>query len=377
MRASGGRDGRDSPLGLPAHRPNTDFGKDAASAVSCSGATCLGETSGDHGGWPVSRAVRSSRWVVTVAISGTAFIACLAFWLSFTALTQLAVRAGIDARQAWAWPLIVDGCIIVATVAVVALRGRAGSRYAWALLVSGAFVSVTANAIQAAWPPEEAIARWLAAAICSVPPIVLLAITHLTVILARKDSASSKSEIPVRPGPPAVAAPERTPQPVLEIPVSRSATSRPSQRHQPPPTAGWPVPALRNPGVSPSVHTPSNQQPAARVSSPSTVVPLLGGPTTAPLHHLAAAREATADKSGLVTGGETARKAAGASATDDGEVVSRDDGDNLGDVRPDAFDPRITQALELRERGLTNKQIATQLGVSETTIRRWRKVAAQ
>ena len=43
---------------------------------------------------------------VVTAITGTVFIAAGAFWLSFTALADLARRSGIDAGQAWAWPLI-------------------------------------------------------------------------------------------------------------------------------------------------------------------------------------------------------------------------------------------------------------------------------
>lgn len=54
-----------------------------------------------------------ARWVVGTAIGGTVLIAVGAFWLSFTALTDLAVRAGIPAGQAWVWPLIVDGIIVV------------------------------------------------------------------------------------------------------------------------------------------------------------------------------------------------------------------------------------------------------------------------
>jgi hypothetical protein len=124
---------------------------------------------------------------LATGIAGTVFIALFAFWLSFTALTQLAVRAGISAGQAWAWPLIVDGVIVVATVAVVALRGRRGSGYAWVLLVCGAVVSVTANAVHASMPEGAALSPGLAAGVCSVPPVVLLAITHLTVVLARHD----------------------------------------------------------------------------------------------------------------------------------------------------------------------------------------------
>ena len=56
------------------------------------------------------------RIAVWTAVAGTVFIAAAAFWLSFTALADLARRSGVDESQAWAWPLIVDGIIVVANV---------------------------------------------------------------------------------------------------------------------------------------------------------------------------------------------------------------------------------------------------------------------
>ncbi|WGP06192.1 DUF2637 domain-containing protein [Bacillus subtilis] len=125
------------------------------------------------------------RWAVVTAVSGTVFIAAGAFWLSFTALADLAARSGIGAGQAWAWPLIVDGIIVVATVAVVALAGQKAAWYPWALLIGGAAVSVTANAIHAVVAADADVPGVLAASVAAVPPVVLLAITHLTVILTR------------------------------------------------------------------------------------------------------------------------------------------------------------------------------------------------
>jgi hypothetical protein len=138
------------------------------------------------------------------AVAGTVFIAVGAFWLSFTSLADLARRSGIGAGQAWAWPLIVDGIIVVATVAVVALAGTRASWYPWALLIGGASVSVTANAIHAVIAADADVPGILAGAVAAVPPVVLLAITHLTVILTRppEPQADAKpSDIPVRLGP--------------------------------------------------------------------------------------------------------------------------------------------------------------------------------
>ncbi|HMR12111.1 MAG TPA: DUF2637 domain-containing protein [Arachnia sp.] len=132
------------------------------------------------------------RWAVVTAVSGTVFIAAGAFWLSFTALADLAARSGVGAEQAWAWPLIVDGIIVVSTVAVVALAGQKTAWYPWALLIGGAAVSVTANAIHAVVAADADVPGVLAASVAAVPPVVLLAITHLTVILTRPtpDTAS-------------------------------------------------------------------------------------------------------------------------------------------------------------------------------------------
>lgn len=129
------------------------------------------------------------RLAVVTAVAGTVLIAAGAFWLSFTSLTDLARRSGIDAGQAWAWPLIVDGIIVVATVAVVALAGTPQAWYPWLLLICGAGLSVTANSIHALVAADADVPGVLAASVAAVPPVVLLAITHLTVILTRHHTA--------------------------------------------------------------------------------------------------------------------------------------------------------------------------------------------
>jgi len=136
------------------------------------------------------------RWAVMTAVAGTVFIAAGAFWLSFTSLADLAQRSGIGAGQAWAWPLIVDGIIVVATVAVVALAGTRTSWYPWALLIGGASVSVTANAIHAVIAADADVPSILAGAVAAVPPVVLLAITHLTIILTRPPEPHATAEPP-------------------------------------------------------------------------------------------------------------------------------------------------------------------------------------
>lgn len=171
-----------------------------------------------------ARVPRSRRLAVVTAITGTVFIATGAFWLSFTALADLARRSGIDAGQAWAWPLIVDGIIVVATVAVVALASqRRPTWYPWTLLAAGAVVSVTANAIHAIIAADTDVPPVLAASVAAIPPLVLLSITHLTVILTK---------------------PATTPQPRDDVLVEVAADPRPPVSRDPLPELGMPVAAV-------------------------------------------------------------------------------------------------------------------------------------
>ncbi|MFT3889018.1 MAG: DUF2637 domain-containing protein [Arachnia sp.] len=142
---------------------------------------------------PVTR-MRGARLAVVTAVAGTVLIAAGAFWLSFTALADLARRSGVDAGQAWAWPVIVDGLIVVATVAVVALAGQKAAWYPWTLLAGGALISVTANALHAIVAADADVPGVLAACVAAVPPLVLLASTHLTVVLVRSRPADPTEE---------------------------------------------------------------------------------------------------------------------------------------------------------------------------------------
>ncbi|UOQ61874.1 DUF2637 domain-containing protein [Leucobacter rhizosphaerae] len=185
------------------------------------------------------------------AVAGTVLIACGAFWLSFTALADLARRSGIEEGQAWAWPLIVDGIIVVATVAVVALAGTRTSWYPWLLLICGAALSVTANSIHAIVAADTDVPAVLAASVAAVPPLVLLAITHLTVVLTRHQAEHDPEnagdevaelpaegvEVPGRPVP--VASLEPAPRaPVLAAAPMTDAVPGPGESDPPMPEYG-------------------------------------------------------------------------------------------------------------------------------------------
>ncbi|MDR2566706.1 MAG: DUF2637 domain-containing protein [Bifidobacteriaceae bacterium] len=287
-----------------------------------------------------------SRWVAGTGVAGTVFIACGAFWLSFTALTHLAVASGIDERQAWAWPLIVDGIIVVATVSVVALAGREGVWYPWALLIGGAAVSVTANAIQASLASGVTVPRGMAAAVAAVPPVVLLAITHLTVVLTRRTPAVGPA--PTRDGPPLgtppvwrpiAGAPPAPASPHAPGPGQREASSR----RQTAPAAN-PVAESGRSRLAGRAETPSPEPGvrASRTGGPGTD-PGQGGGAASPLSIYALA-------------GGPSRRGAG------------DDGGGLGEGSRTWL---VERARRMRAEGMSYRAVGKALGRNGTTIARW------
>ncbi|MFI8595616.1 DUF2637 domain-containing protein [Microbacterium sp. NPDC078428] len=255
----------------------------------------------------------TGRWAVGVARAGTALIDVCAFWLSATTLTDLARRAGIDPVQAWMWPVIVDGMIVVATVAIVALarHGPRATVYPWALLIAGAAVSVTANCMHALVATDSDLPPILAASVAAVPPLVLLAATHLTVQLGRRLTTAPSPITPDHPVSPtgAVALPvERTSKviPPVTAPVAVSADARGSRPDHPVSAAAATTPSASRPGADP----------------PAATTP--------------------------------------ADATRPG-----------GGSGSDARDQAVEQAIRWSREGISNRTIASRLGVHPSTVGRW------
>ena len=95
------------------------------------------------------------RWVIFTTIAGTMLISRGMLWRWFTALADLAERAGIEGGQAWGW----------------------------ALLVASAAVSVSADAAHTVVAAYIVLRSGRATAIWAVTPLVFLAITHPTIEL--------------------------------------------------------------------------------------------------------------------------------------------------------------------------------------------------
>lgn len=111
-------------------------------------------------------------------------LAALGLWISYTALADLASRAGLTPHQAAAWPLVVDGLILAATRAVVTFGRHDARRYAWTLLGCAAAASIVGNAAHALLPAGP-VHPGIAAVVAVVPPVAALAMTHLAVVRAR------------------------------------------------------------------------------------------------------------------------------------------------------------------------------------------------
>jgi hypothetical protein len=163
-----------------------------------------------------------SRPIIAVGVGSTVLIAVGAFILSFASLADLAARSGINPSLAWIWPIIVDGLIVAATVAIVALAGhdRKTLAYPWALLFLGALVSTAANAVHAIVSVDQAhggVPPAVSAVMAAMPPVVLLAITHLTVLLVQK---AAPAPAPKKKSVKAAAEKKPTPAPAPAVPAS-------------------------------------------------------------------------------------------------------------------------------------------------------------
>jgi hypothetical protein len=132
----------------------------------------------------VRRSRRAAVWL-TVGIAAVSFV------LSFTSLRDLAAVSAWPGWPSWLWPLIIDGTIVLATLGIVALapyRDQFWNRvFLWVVLSAAALVSVGGNALHAWLATGQLIVwmRWGSAGLACVPPVALLATTHILAILWR------------------------------------------------------------------------------------------------------------------------------------------------------------------------------------------------
>ncbi|MGW5440841.1 DUF2637 domain-containing protein [Nocardia asteroides] len=179
------------------------------------------------------KSIRWARWsavVIVVAIGAAAFV------LSFAALRDLAVRAHTPAHLAWLFPVIVDGTIIQATIAVLALADSAERTFFTRVLIAGATVSIGGNIAHALVSGHGILAAILAV----IAPAALLVDTHGLAVLLRTREPAPPTEVPAI----AVAEPEPAEDPAPEAVPAISAPApavAPMQTFHSPPRSAAPL----------------------------------------------------------------------------------------------------------------------------------------
>ncbi|MGW4371687.1 DUF2637 domain-containing protein [Nocardia takedensis] len=183
--------------------------------------------------------MRWARWSAAVIIVA---VGVAAFRLSFTTLADLAVLARVPARDAWLFPLIVDGTILLATFGVLVSPGRSERRFFLAVLVIGAAVSVAGNSLHAV-ASGHPLPGWAAAIVAAVAPISLLADTHGLALLFRSAQRSVGESVVV---PVSVAGAPASTDPVPAAPVDPAPAPVSARR---PKSARKPSSSRRDPAV--------------------------------------------------------------------------------------------------------------------------------
>ncbi|MEU4316617.1 DUF2637 domain-containing protein [Nocardia sp. NPDC024068] len=180
-------------------------------------------------------------------------VGAAAFRLSFSTLEDLARLARMPADDAWLFPLIVDGTILLATVGLlVCAHHKAERRFFLGVLVVGSLVSVAGNSVHAVTAGQP-LPGWAAALVAAVAPISLLVDTHGLALLFRV-AARQRAQAQTKP--------ESAPAPV-PAPVADSAPEPVPEPVPAPALVADPVPALAPaPAVVPSRPRPRPMRPA-------------------------------------------------------------------------------------------------------------------
>ncbi|HEX6874304.1 MAG TPA: DUF2637 domain-containing protein [Nocardioidaceae bacterium] len=167
---------------------------------------------------------RATRRIRRLSTSGVVALAVAGFTLSYGALHQLAVTHGVPPGLAWVWPLIIDGFIVVASLAVLhAVLERRRTAYPWALVLLFSTVSVAFNVMHA---PPTPVARLVAA----VPPLAL--VLSFELLMRQIRTALESPPQSSNPSAPTSARTERsvaTPTPLRPLAVA-AETPRPRRR---------------------------------------------------------------------------------------------------------------------------------------------------
>lgn len=137
----------------------------------------------------ISSLSNDSHWLHIMTRVVVGLVAIGAAILSFDGLTALAVASGISTSLAWIWAVVVDGFILVATLAAFAMKNRGVAKiYAWSMLAIFVIFSILGNAWHAAIVRETfVLPLWVAFIVMSIPPLALFLALHLLLLMVSPD----------------------------------------------------------------------------------------------------------------------------------------------------------------------------------------------
>lgn len=171
-----------------------------------------------------------------MALAG--LLALFAFIISFDALRTLALACGIRTSLSWMFPLIIDGSVLAFTWATWAFRTRGlATWYPWLMLVAFSAFSIAGNSLHAHAVPIEGMTLpgWAPGVVMSMPPIALLATTHMIVLAAGRTFDDTPEPAPPSFAPEPESEPEEEPEPEPEPEPAVMPTLEPMAMPEPEP----------------------------------------------------------------------------------------------------------------------------------------------
>lgn len=182
-------------------------------------------------------------WIVATA-------AAAALYMSWGALHELALAAGIPDNRAWVFPIIIDLPVVAAMLIGIIVEPTTRGRGTLPWIVFGVFTAATiagnAERVRAIPTPDLHVEPWIAALVHATPPIAVLLLTHLAAVTVYRPGHTRPADRPARPA-------EPTPSRTTTTPVVRlvqPTTDRTAQRDEVLALAAQTDPALSRSQIS-------------------------------------------------------------------------------------------------------------------------------
>lgn len=150
-------------------------------------------------------------WIVAAA--GT-----LALVMSWGALTDLAIAAGIPPVRAWLFPLIIDLPVVASMLIgiLVTPTTRTGEALPWIVfaIFTAATIAGNTERVRAIPADQLQVEAWVAALVHAAPPIAVLLLTHLAVVTVYRPGKPKRTTQSARPAEPPAS---QTADPVVRL----------------------------------------------------------------------------------------------------------------------------------------------------------------